>query len=310
MTVTRKDVSNSVSRTTPFDFSDEQKQSLFSQLKSQRGILSQADILLLCEQHQLTESQLLKACVPVASLFSIAPISKFYVGAIAQGKNQQGETTFYFGANVEFSHQALSLVVHAEQSAINNAWLNGAQSIDKIAISDAPCGYCRQFMNELSTAQSLEILLPERHFTLHELLPYSFGPTDLGNNESLFSQEKNNGHFDSVNELDQKLAETALKAYVPYTANYCSVKITTFENGNFYGSYAENAAYSPSLSPLQSALSQFYLAGLKFDDKTVKSITLLETQGAENQYEVAKSVLASFDNPPAFKHCIAKLVKD
>jgi cytidine deaminase len=54
-------------------------------------------------------------------------------------------------------------------------------------------------------------------------------------------------------------------------------------------------------------LSQFYLAGLTFDDKCVKAITLLETQGAENQYEVAKSVLASFANPPAFEHYIAKL---
>ena len=100
----------------------------------------------------------------------------------------------------------------------------------------------------------------------------------------------------------------AINAYVPYTGNFSAVKLTTFDEGDFYGSYAENAAYSPSLSPLQSALSQFYLAGLTFDDKTVKSITLLETQGAENQYEVAKSVLASFANPPAFEHCVAKLV--
>ena len=61
------------------------------------------------------------------------------------------------------------------------------------------------------------------------------------------------------------------------------------------------------MQPIVQALSQFYLAGLSFDDKTVKSITLLETQGAENQYEVAKSVLASFANPPAFEHYIAKL---
>ena len=78
------------------------------------------------------------------------------------------------------------MVVHAEQSAINNAWLNGAQAVLKIAISDAPCGYCRQFMNELSTADSLEILLPERDFNLHELLPYSFGPKDLGNEAVYF----------------------------------------------------------------------------------------------------------------------------
>ena len=307
MTATRIDASKLAQNSEPFSFNDQQKNSLFAQLKQQRGILSQTDISSLCQQFQVSQIELLKACVPVASLFSVAPISKFYVGAIAVGLNEQGETNFYFGANVEFSHQALSLVVHAEQSAINNAWLNGAQAVQRIAISDAPCGYCRQFMNELSTADSLEILLPERDFNLHELLPYSFGPKDLGNDACLFSHKQSDKQFADLTIDDAKLIQLALNAYVPYTGNFSAVKLSTFTEGDFYGSYAENAAYSPSLSPLQSALSQFYLAGLSFDDKTVKSITLLETQGAENQYEVAKSVLASFANPPAFEHYIAKL---
>jgi len=63
------------------------------------------------------------------------------------------------------------------------------------------------------------------------------------------------------------------------------------------------------LSPLQSALSQFYLSGLSFDDQTVKSITLLETEDAKNQLEVAKAVLASFVNPPAFEYITATLIK-
>jgi cytidine deaminase len=165
-------------------------------------------------------------------------------------------------------------------------------------------------MNELSTADSLEILLPERDFNLHELLPHSFGPKDLGNEECLFSHKRRDKQFAETSINDEKLVQLALNAYVPYTGNFSAVRLSTYTEGDFYGSYAENAAYSPSLSPLQSALSQFYLAGLTFDDKTVKSITLLETQGAENQYEVAKSVLASFENPPAFEHCVAKLVND
>ncbi len=310
MTATRTNNNEYAQRTVQFSFTKQQADSLFSKLKMQRGILSQTEIESLCQQFQLSKRELLQACVPIASLFSVAPISKFYVGAVAQGKNQLGETQFFFGANVEFSHQALSLVVHAEQSAINNAWLNGAQSIQKIAISDAPCGYCRQFMNELSTADSLEVLLPERDFNLHELLPYSFGPKDLGNEECLFSHKQSDKQLTDLPIDDAKLIQLALNAYVPYTGNFSAVKLTTFDEGDFYGSYAENAAYSPSLSPLQSALSQFYLAGLKFDNTTVKEIILLETAGAENQLEVTKSVLASFENPPAFQHCVAKLVKD
>ncbi|AXV67172.1 cytidine deaminase (plasmid) [Pseudoalteromonas lipolytica] len=310
MTASSKELSQEALNLASFSFSLEQKTALFTQLKQQRGILFQRDIIALCNEHKLTETQLLKACVPVASLFSVAPISQFYVGAIALGINQQGETQFYFGANVEFTHQALSLVVHAEQSAINNAWLNGAKSVIKIAISDAPCGYCRQFMNELDTADSLEILLPEKHFSLHDLLPNAFGPKDLGNEISLMSQSASTHQFSGIsNACDATLIKTALNAYVPYTGNFSAVKISTYHDGDFYGSYAENAAYSPSLSPLQSALSQFYLSGLSFDDQTVKSITLLETEGAKNQLEVAKAVLASFENPPAFEYITAALIK-
>ncbi|XQF94493.1 hypothetical protein ACOBV9_19985 (plasmid) [Pseudoalteromonas espejiana] len=50
--------------------------------------------------------------------------------------------------------------------------------------------------------------------------------------------------------------------------------MSTFDDGDFYGSYAENAAYSPSLSPLQSALSQLFFSGLSFNGNTVKAITL------------------------------------
>ena len=108
MTATRIDASKLAQNSEPFSFNDQQKNSLFAQLKQQRGILSHSDISSLCQQFQVSQLELLKACVPVASLFSVAPISKFYVGAIAVGLNKQGETIFYFGANFDFSHQALS----------------------------------------------------------------------------------------------------------------------------------------------------------------------------------------------------------
>lgn len=307
MTSSNREHSQTEQTQVVFSFTEQQQDTLFTELKTKRGILSHSDILQLCNEHQVSELELLKACVPVASLFSVAPISKFYVGAVALGITEQGDRQFYFGANVEFSHQALSLVVHAEQSAINNAWLNGASRIVKIAISDAPCGYCRQFMNELNTADSLDIHLPERDFTLRELLPNAFGPKDLGNKVSLLSSASQAVNFIDVDNIDQKLVMTASNSYVPYTSNYSAVKIATYEHGDFYGGYAENAAYSPSLSPLQSALSQLYLAGVAFTGENVESISLLETQGAENQLEVTKSVLASFDFSPAFEHITVAL---
>ena len=132
MTSSNREHSQTEQTQAVFSFTEQQQDTLFTELKTKRGILSHSDILQLCNEHLVSELELLKACVPVASLFSVAPISKFYVGAVALGITEQGDRQFYFGANVEFSHQALSLVVHAEQSAINNAWLNGAAIADTI----------------------------------------------------------------------------------------------------------------------------------------------------------------------------------
>ncbi|HDY91890.1 MAG TPA: cytidine deaminase, partial [Pseudoalteromonas sp.] len=115
-----------------------QTASLRSQLKSQRGILNSNNIKQLCAQLNVSDDALLQGLIPLASEYAVAPISDFHVGAIVKALDENNEVNFYFGANVEFDHQALSLVVHAEQSAINNAWLNGAKKIVKIAISDAP----------------------------------------------------------------------------------------------------------------------------------------------------------------------------
>ena len=279
---------------------------LRSQLKSQRGILNTNNIEQLCKEFNVSVDSLLQGLVPLASEFSVAPVSHFHVGAIVKAIDDQQQVNFYFGANVEFDHQALSLVVHAEQSAINNAWLNGAKKILKIAISDAPCGYCRQFMNELADAKEFDILLPSQHFKLAELLPHSFGPTDLGNEFSLFNPKPQLAVFDDE-QIEETFAGFALNAYVPYSQNFSAVKVSTFDNGDFYGSYAENAAYSPSLSPLQSALSQFFLAGLSFDKETVKGITLLETKGHENQAGVSKAVLSGFTDLPELKIISAAL---
>lgn len=102
-----------------------QTQALRGQLKNQRGILNSNNIKQLCSQFNVSDDALLQGLVPLASEFSVAPVSHFHVGAIVKALDEHAEINFYFGANVEFDHQALSLVVHAEQSAINNAWLNG-----------------------------------------------------------------------------------------------------------------------------------------------------------------------------------------
>ncbi len=123
----------------------------------------------------LDDRALRLALLPLAAACSVAPISKFFVGAIACGLSGN----WYFGANMEFAGQGLFHSVHAEQSAISNAWLGGETGISEITVNYTPCGHCRQFMNELSTAKTLKVSLPDDLSALQSFLPHSFGPADL-----------------------------------------------------------------------------------------------------------------------------------
>ena len=104
----------------------------------------------------LSPVQISLAMLPLAACYSLAPVSNFYVGAVAIGKSGR----FYFGANQEFAHVAMSQVVHAEQSAIAHALMAGESEITDIVVNYTPCGHCRQFMNELNSAAKLKIHLP------------------------------------------------------------------------------------------------------------------------------------------------------
>lgn len=277
-----------------------QIENLQEQAKQSRGHLSHLIISDLLTTFHCDIETLLKTLLPVAASFSQAPISQFNVGAIAYDEKTGSA---YLGANLEFTHQALNQAVHAEQAAINNAWLNGARSVSLIAITDAPCGHCRQFMNEIAGAESLRVLLPTQETDLKALLPSSFGPLDLGNSCRLL--DSNTGNATSTSEaLSLMLREQLSLAYAPYSKNAAAVEVVTVAHGTFYGRYAENAAYNPSLSPMQSALSQLALAGLTIDDVELESVTLVESKNGFNQKAVAQAVLDSYVADITLQHVL------
>jgi len=136
----------------------------------------------------------LRLAVHEVKEYARPPTSNFHVGAACL--TTRGN--IFFGVNVEVEKCALNRSVHAEQCMIMNAkfHLDGAswtknngrvgtgndekEKITKIAITHAPCGHCRQFMNELRDAKDIQILLPGMEATrLEELLPKAFGPLDL-----------------------------------------------------------------------------------------------------------------------------------
>jgi len=200
--------------------------------------------------------------LPKAAAFARPPISNFKVGAVARGAS--GRT--YPGANVEFAGEALSFTVHAEQSAVMNAWMSGETGIDVVGTSAAPCGYCRQFLNELVTAPELVVVMPNETRRLSDLLPSSFGPRDLGISGGLLQRDDHRLVIDDTDDLAQAALQAANMSYAPYSKSYAGVALRTHDGKIVTGAYAENAAFNPSLSPLPAALSQLNLRGGSWED--------------------------------------------
>ena len=114
-----------------------------------------------------------------ASENSYSPYSKFPVGACVL--MDSGKT--YIGTNVE--NASFGATICAERSAILNAIVNGERKIVAVAIYGpkmkrcAPCGLCRQVIDEFRSEKGVDIILEgdngelEIH-TIDELLPMGF----------------------------------------------------------------------------------------------------------------------------------------
>ena len=248
-------------------------QSIINQTKF-NGVISATDVDILQLHSALETPDLLLSLLPLAAAYSVAPISSFNVGAIARGESGN----LYFGANYEFTQQALTNSVHAEQAAINNAFSHHETGILDITVTASPCGHCRQFMNELSCATELVVnLAASGSKQLTTLLPDAFGPVDLGVTEALMTASPVGLTLNTEN--TSTLAQTALVAanqsYAPYSHCHAGIALQTNTGEIICGRYIENAAFNPSLSPLQSALINLRLAGFALTD--ISAMILVET---------------------------------
>jgi len=116
-----------------------------------------------------------------ARLRAYAPYSNYQVGAAIL--TDEGE--IIEGCNVE--NASYGLVNCAERSAVFSAVSQGKRNFKAIAVvtrdGGAPCGGCRQVLNEFNP--QMVVLIADEHGTLHqettleELLPNAFGPHNL-----------------------------------------------------------------------------------------------------------------------------------
>jgi cytidine deaminase len=239
--------------------------------------------------------QLMLNLIPLAQKFAIPTISNFFVGAVAHGLSGN----LYFGANYEFPGQALSFTIHGEQAATVHAISFADTGIDLLAVSAAPCGYCRQFLNELTTASKLQIILPNTPTTpLTALLPNAFGPGDLGVTAALMSPQSHGMTLDSPDDVVTAALTAANASYAPYSLSYAGVALKTSDGSIYTGGVAENAAFNPSMSPLEAAIVTLTINGGKTYADLVDAVLVEAPESKASQIGATRDVLATITKVP------------
>ena len=189
----------------------------------------------------------------LATCFSVAPISGFYVGAIAIGKSGK----LYLGANIEFQGVPLSASLHAEQSAILNAWMHEEREVVELHVSETPCGHCRQFMRELSNPSTLKIHCKGQTYQIEDLLPLAFGENRQKGHGLLDSTGTNLEPEKTKPETQAQLAiNAAQRSYTPYSHSPEGFVAQCLDGHSFCGRAAESIAFNPSVPGVVVALNQ------------------------------------------------------
>ncbi|KAL5728375.1 cytidine deaminase [Ranunculus cassubicifolius] len=280
----------------------------------------------------LSVLQLLPYLVDSAKILARAPISKFHVGAVGLGSDGR----IFFGVNLEFPGLPLHQSVHAEQFLINNAFINGEPHIQYIAVSAAPCGHCRQFLQEIRGATDIKILitsfengktkqLDSAYRPISDFLPHHFGPDDLleksvpflldFRHNGLVLNDSNNVVNDTVKsdetvDSDQRkqkysAIEAANGSHAPYSKCPSGVALTDADGKVYKGSYMESAAYNPSLGPTQAALIAYIASGGGSFEKIVAGALVEKERAMVRQEAVAKLLLTTVSPSCEFSvfHC-------
>ena len=230
------------------------------------GMLAAEHCQAVMEALNISADDLMLSLLPLAKLYAATRISNFKVGAVAKARISDNSDKFalFLGANIEFPGQALIQSIHAEQAAVISAWMQGAVQINAMAVTAAPCGYCRQFLYELQNSPNLTLILqkPDKgeagKYNLSNLLPEAFGPQELGSETGLMVSPDQLPDLSLLSSSNEPLVLEALAAarnsYAPYSQNYAGCAIMTVDGKMYTGRYAENAAFNPSLSALQTAI--------------------------------------------------------
>ncbi|XP_059634835.1 cytidine deaminase 1-like [Cornus florida] len=254
-----------------------------------RFVIEASEAESMAKELGLSVLQLLPSLVKSAQKLARPPISKYHVGAVGLGADGR----IFFGVNLEFPGLPLHHSVHAEQFLLTNLAVHGGPLLRHFAVSAAPCGHCRQFIQELRNASEIQILITSSENDLEEsqnfkplssFLPNPFGPFDLLDKETPLLLEPHDNGLSLVsktidsncgnlcngvcqsytkNESELKMAalEAANSSHAPYSGCPSGVALMDAEGRIYTGSYMESAAYNPSLGPVQAAIVAYVASG-------------------------------------------------
>jgi cytidine deaminase len=239
----------------------------------------------LLSEYNLSIEGLLNKIIPLAQKHALPSISNYYVGAVGIGN----DGNIYSGVNLEFPCMPLNYSIHAEQFLAIHARNHGETKLSTIALSAAPCGHCRQFLYEFYKNNDLIFVTPNNQsIKLSELLPHPFGPFDLNVNENTNTKRKNMPSKSSITSLSEMAKEALHYSHAPYSISKSGIGLQLKDGEIFKGSYFENAAFNPSIPPLQAALIALVAANRSF--KEISQVILAEN--SFNRISQKESTLA------------------
>ncbi|KAK7399037.1 hypothetical protein VNO78_10212 [Psophocarpus tetragonolobus] len=255
----------------------------------------------LAESAGLSVQELLARLVPGAQALARPPISKFSVAAAGLGPSGR----IFIGVNLEFPGLPLHHSVHAEQFLVTNLSLNGEAELVSMAVTSAPCGHCRQFLQELRSAGDIKILVTsDKQFRrLSDFLPQRFGPHELlpleaplhleAHHNALSLLGDGDGDDAAIQKLKIAALEAANKSHAPYSGSPSGVALLDSHGNIFRGSYVESAAFNPSLGPVQAALIAFVAAGSPHYHNILAAVLVEKADALVKQDHTANLLLHS-----------------
>ncbi|MFS7982658.1 putative cytidine deaminase [Helianthus anomalus] len=299
-------------------------------------IISASDAESMAKSKNLTVPQLLPSLVQSAQSLARPPISNFHVGAV--GLSSDGR--IFFGGNIEFPGLPLHHSIHAEQFLITNlAAHGGGPKLLYVAVSAAPCGHCRQFLQELRGVCDTQIVITDQpqenpvYKPISSILPDPFGPFDLlDQNTPLILEKHDNklsfkddnfltGKFSNLSNLSNGYSELVMKnevmlknkgleaareSHAPYSGCPSGVALMDCEGKVYKGSYMESAAYNPSMMPVQAALVAYMAAGGGGYERIVAAV-LVEKEGVVVRQEETARLMLNHVSPKCelrVAHCV------